>query len=135
MPCTPKLLLTVSKEKTIHSPADSTRVPSKPEYGQNCNGCGYCCAAQACPAALEYISPEIVGACPALEYDGERFYCGLVRRPSLYMSLLNNWADEVLGSLFAQVIGIGVGCDTADPRSEQILCSPRLSEADQCDLF
>lgn len=91
------------------------QAPPKPPFGQTCNGYGDCCAAEPCKLALEDISPELVGPCPALEFEGDRFHCGMVRRPGLYMSLPNDWADELLGPLFAQLLGVGRGCDAEGP--------------------
>ncbi len=91
------------------------RGPAKPLLGEPCNGCGYCCAVEPCGLAREYISPDIHGPCPALEFENGRFHCGLVRRPSLYMRLPNDWADPILGSLFSQALGVGKGCDAEDP--------------------
>ncbi|MBA9070481.1 hypothetical protein FHR71_004247 [Methylobacterium sp. RAS18] len=93
------------------------RGPPKPPLGQACNGCGYSCTAEPCKLALEYISPEIAAPCPALEFEGGRFHCGMVRRPGRYMALPNDWADQFLGPLFAQLLGVGRGCDAEDPGS------------------
>lgn len=90
------------------------RGPPKPAFGQACNGCGYCCAAEPCGIALEYISPHLAGPCPALEFEDGRFHCGMVRRPGLYMSLPNDWADAFLGPLFARMLGVGKGCCADD---------------------
>jgi hypothetical protein len=78
------------------------RGPEKPPFGASCNGCGYCCA-----MAHEYISRDIRGPCPALEFADGIFHRGMVRQPSRYMHLPNNWADEAIGSLFAQMLGVG----------------------------
>jgi len=99
------------------------RGPPKPPSGQACNGCGYCCGAEPCRLALEYISPEIAGPCPALEFEGGRFHCGMVRRPGWYMSLPNDWADELLGPLFARLLGVGRGCDAEDSDRLASRCS------------
>lgn len=95
--------------------ASLERGPEKPPFRASCNGCGYCCALQACAVALEYISRDIEGPCPALEFADGKFHCGMVRQPSRYMLLPNNWADGAIGSLFAQMLGIGKGCDADDP--------------------
>lgn len=50
-----------------------------------------------------------------MEFEGDRFHCGMVRRPGLYMSLPNDWTDELLGPLFAQLLGVGRGCDAEGP--------------------
>lgn len=99
----------------MSGPASLDRGPEKPAFGKPCNGCGYCCALQACAVALEYISPDIEGPCPALEFADGKFQCGMVRQPSRYMPLPNEWADEAIGSLFAQMLGVGKGCDADDP--------------------
>ncbi|WP_311276785.1 hypothetical protein [Methylobacterium sp. WCS2018Hpa-22] len=50
-----------------------------------------------------------------MEYEDGRFVCGMIRHPSRYMpDLPNDWADGYLGSLFAQALGAGKGCDTDD---------------------
>ena len=88
------------------------RLPVKPAYGSSCNGCGWCCATQACGVALEHIPGHPgEGGCEALEYEGGRFLCGMIRRPGHYMRLPNDWADDVLGSMIAEALGAGRGCD------------------------
>ena len=88
----------------------------KPAFGSSCNGCGYCCAEEPCAVAREYIPdhPE-EGPCLALEHEGSRFGCGMIRRPGHYMQLPNDWADAHLGALFAEALGAGKGCDADDP--------------------
>lgn len=88
--------------------------PAKPAYLQPCNGCGVCCALEPCAIAHDYIASDVVGPCPALDYDDGRFVCGMTRRPSRYMGLPNDWADPMIGSLFADALGIGRGCDAGD---------------------
>ncbi|TXN43558.1 hypothetical protein FV227_27785 [Methylobacterium sp. WL119] len=84
----------------------------KPAYGSPCNGCGWCCATQACSVALEHIPGHPAeGACQALERDGKRFVCGMIRRPGHYMGLPNDWADGVLGDMIAATLGSGKGFD------------------------
>lgn len=93
-----------------------TRLPLKPAFGLPCNGCGYCCATAACGVALQFIPdhPED-GPCRAMEYEGGRFVCGMIRHPSRYMpDLPNDWADAYLGQLFAEALGAGRGCDADD---------------------
>ncbi|KQQ39146.1 hypothetical protein ASF58_22915 [Methylobacterium sp. Leaf125] len=92
------------------------RLPVKPAFGSPCNGCGYCCAEEPCAIARENIPdhPE-EGPCLALEHEGGRFVCGMIRRPGHYMRLPNDWADGHLGGLFAQALGAGRGCDAGDP--------------------
>jgi hypothetical protein len=85
--------------------------PAKPLYGTPCNGCGQCCMGQLCPPASE-IWPGRKGPCPALEYEGDRFWCGLIRHSTLYtQEQTDSKADELLSSYFANGVGAGWGCD------------------------
>jgi hypothetical protein len=88
---------------------------AKPRLGQPCNGCGLCCAMEPCGIAREFIPdhPE-EGPCRAMERHDGRFVCGMMRRPSHYMGLPNDWADEHVGSMFAAALGSGQGCDADD---------------------
>lgn len=95
-----------------------TRTLEKPRHGHSCNGCGYCCATEVCALGRKYIvtvDDDHEGACPALEFEGDRFWCGLVRHAGRYMGLPNDWADPVLGSMIAEALGAGRGCDASDP--------------------
>ena len=88
----------------------------KPAYGLPCNGCGYCCVEEPCAIALEHIPDHPrEGACVALEREGDRFVSGMIRRPSPYMQLPNDWTDVHLGRIFAAALGAGRGCDADDP--------------------
>ncbi|MEE7492218.1 hypothetical protein [Methylobacterium oryzae] len=94
------------------------RMIAKPREGQPCTGCGYCCAESACGLAREYVAgvgAKHDGPCPALEFEDGRFWCGLVRHAGRYMDFPEDWADTMLGGLFAQVLGAGQGCDASDP--------------------
>ena len=85
-------------------------VPVKPAKGAACNGCGYCCAEEPCAIAVEYIGAVAEGPCPALEFEAGRAWCSLVRYASRYMDLPNDWADPILGEMFAAALGAGRGC-------------------------
>lgn len=99
--------------------ASRERGPEKPRFGEPCNGCGYCCAAEPCALAVEYVGAGEEGPCPALEFEDGRAWCGLVRHASRYMDLPNDWADQILGEMFAAALGTGRGCDAGDyPLSE-----------------
>lgn len=105
---------------------DSTagqRLPLKPAYDTPCNGCGFCCAAEPCRIAREFIPdhPE-EGPCLAMEFEAGRFVCGMIRRPGHYMQL-PDWADAHLGGLFAQALGAGRGCDADAPEPHLTLCA------------
>lgn len=87
----------------------------KPAHGSPCNGCGWCCAAEPCGVAREHIPGHPAeGPCLALEHEAGRFVCGMIRRPSHYMRLPNDWADVVLGEMIATALGAGRGCDADD---------------------
>lgn len=93
------------------------RLPIKPAFGSACNGCGWCCATEACGVAREHIPDQPAeGPCLALEHDAGRFVCGMIRRPGYYMGLSNDWADGVLGGMIADALGAGRGCDADDPQ-------------------
>lgn len=98
--------------ETIHLPP---KIDAKPRRGQPCNGCGWCCAMEPCELAREFISGPVTAPCPALERQDGRFVCGMIRRPSHYMDLPNDWADQHLGGMFAEALGAGRGCDADDP--------------------
>lgn len=56
----------------------------KPAFGSPCNGCGVCCLARPCPVANSFIGAH-EGACPALEYEQGRYWCGMLRNAHRYM--------------------------------------------------
>lgn len=91
--------------------AITARAPEKPAFGQPCNGCGFCCAAEPCGVARRFVPGAIDGApCPAMEFEHGRFWCGMVRRPGRYLGLLHDWADEFLGGEVSKALGAGKGC-------------------------
>jgi len=99
------------KEQTIHL---HQAAPAKPPEGQACNGCGVCCALETCPAArLRFLQKK--GPCPALEWSPEltRYHCGLLRRPSYYLSWLPAVGESIARHLFSRWIAAGKGCDCA----------------------
>lgn len=85
---------------------------TKPTKGASCNGCGLCCAAQACGLAREFLG-AVGGPCPALERDDSRFWCGLLRVPHKYLGTFPE-ADYLLQPTFAYMLGAGAGCDSDD---------------------
>lgn len=92
------------------------RLPVKPRHGSPCNKCGWCCAEEPCSVARKFIPGHPAeGPCLALEWDEGRFTCGMMRRPSRYMQLPNDWADGVLGGMIAEALGAGRGCDADNP--------------------
>lgn len=86
----------------------------KPELGRPCNGCGHCCEQEVCQLGMDFIRiVPTVTPCPALEVEGGRAYCGLVRRPAHYMFGEDVPASQTgwLSAQFAAALGFGHGCD------------------------
>jgi hypothetical protein len=104
------------------------RLPIKPAFGQPCNGCGYCCAAEPCGIAREFIGADDQGPCPALECEGGRFSCGMIVRPLAYLGRAAGLhgaadappggADAQIGRQIAEALGAGRGWDADDPWGE-----------------
>lgn len=99
----------------------------KPKFGEPCNGCGYCCTVGPCHLAEEFLHCT-TGPCVALEVDGDRFICGLVRNPLGYLFKMAH-PDAVVPVLdaapeseegyqlsvkLASALGLGKGCDADD---------------------
>ena len=74
--------------------------PAKPAWGEACNGCGVCCAAEPCPVGV-LVTGRRRGACRALRWEAaeSRYRCGLIGLP-------------LLGSLVRRLISAGRGCDS-----------------------
>ena len=86
------------------------RLFEKPAEGAPCNGCGWCCISEPC-----LISKEKLGAtdkCPALEVAGDRYACGLITNPGLYLGT-PSFGDPILSQLFGEALGVGKGCDSS----------------------
>lgn len=100
---------------------------TKPKFGDSCTGCGYCCTAQPCALAVEFLKCS-EGPCVALEAQGGRFVCGLVRNPLGYLyqathpeeavpfldSPPSNDVASQLSADIAAALGVGLGCDSTD---------------------
>lgn len=87
--------------------------PPKPKYGEPCNGCGFCCAAEVCwvgKAALQ--DEDAQGPCTFMVFDeaDARFYCGLVREPERFFP--NQVVADCLKNVSVLLLGIGKGCDS-----------------------
>lgn len=80
----------------------------KPPYGDPCNGCGMCCQEEACHLSVVYLGSS-VAPCIALEWDGERYRCGLVLHSSKYLET-PEFGDEVIAPLLSELLGVGKGC-------------------------
>ena len=73
--------------------------PEKPKRGLPCNGCGFCCLAERCEAAVIAIG-DAPGPCPLLTLHDNRFWCGLVETESA----------ASMEPLIKIALGIGTGC-------------------------
>jgi hypothetical protein len=65
-----------------------------------------------CPLAEGVFGGPEERQCPALEPDGERFACGLMKNPMVYamrQTLIHG--KEVMSRTAAHLIGAGRGCD------------------------
>ncbi|SFV14608.1 hypothetical protein SAMN02799631_05924 [Methylobacterium sp. 174MFSha1.1] len=90
--------------------AITAKAPPKPEFGSPCNGCGFCCAAEPCGVARQFVPGAVKGApCPAMEFEHGRFWCGMVRRPGHYLGL-PAWGDEEMGAMIGEALGTEKGC-------------------------
>lgn len=91
-------------------------LPRKPAYGDACNGCGLCCTVTACDLAVAFIEEAETGVrCPALEWEGGRSWCGLIRNPAEYVSpILWLSIGQNVPAFKASVTSdlIGKGCDS-----------------------
>jgi hypothetical protein len=84
---------------------------SKPPHGQPCNNCGLCCANQPCPLGARLFR-KTSGACPALEKDGDKYYCGLAVNPKKYLAgVFSEAKAHELSHGAKLMIGSGIGCD------------------------
>jgi hypothetical protein len=91
---------------------------TKPKFGEPCNGCGKCCAAELCEVA-DRIFPGAVAPCPALEWRDGRSWCGLITNPIGYINPTfpaedREPANDILRPQFLRVIPIGQGCGMED---------------------
>jgi hypothetical protein len=92
----------------------------KPKFGTTCNRCGFCCISERCGIAVQILG-EGPGPCPALEWDGTRSACGILRNPDDHipgfaLARLFNGPQAVaeVQSSLAFTLAIGSGCDSDD---------------------
>ena len=91
--------------------AEPERAPEYPGFRSPCNGCGLCCAAEPCDVARQFLGAT-QGPCPALEFEGGRFWCGVIRRLSHYLSK-PLFGDGMVREILGDLLGIGQGCDSS----------------------
>jgi len=83
----------------------------KPPHGQACTRCGACCLVTLCPLGRALFGFE-VGACPALQWDGDQSVCGLVATPDRYRpTKARLHGRATLANAARHLIGAGQGCD------------------------
>lgn len=84
--------------------------------GNRCNGCGVCCLAEQCAIGVEIFGNTQV--CPALEFDQDRFWCGLMIDPGHYgapiPSGLRELHPEAPARYYRNLISPQAGCDSED---------------------
>ncbi len=90
--------------------------PAKPKIHSPCNGCGLCCVADACEIARAWV-PEAKphAPCPALEFEGGRFWCGMVRHPFKHSPAAAEFGmpEAVFGKEVSETLGgVGGRCDS-----------------------
>ena len=87
--------------------------PAKPPWGQACNGCGVCCAAEPCPVGA-LVSQRRSGACAALLWNekANRYGCGLISDPQRVLGLRGKVATRLISALATRLVAAGKGCDS-----------------------
>ena len=96
-------------DQTIHLHRNA---PRKPAADAPCNGCGVCCAAEPCPVgSLRFLRRR--GPCPALEWHGDLYRCGLLARPRHYLQWLPRRWEGTAHRLLRRWIASGLGCDSS----------------------
>jgi hypothetical protein len=99
--------------KPIQTISLHQQAPDKPAYGEKCNGCGVCCAAEPCPVA-HLLLWQFSGACKALQWkeDKQRYQCGMVVDPGKYLRRLPKRFAPFVGKWCAARIALDIGCDS-----------------------
>jgi hypothetical protein len=87
-----------------------TTAPEKPPWGEPCNGCGYCCAAELCPVGRAVHGEDHPAPCPSMKFRDGRFWCEAV-------TVAESISPEH-GAFIRFRLGIGVGCDSRDPEAQ-----------------
>ncbi len=92
-----------------------SQILPKPKFGQSCNSCGMCCIVEPCKISKEILG-DLPGPCRALESDGDKRVCGLIKRPAWYIFKENVHDDmtDYLSTIYSMALGIEMGCDSDD---------------------
>jgi hypothetical protein len=86
--------------------------PTKPAWGQPCNGCGVCCLQEPCPVGV-LLSRRRSGACDALRWSdpARRYHCGLLSTPEEVLPRALRPFSAWISRRARRWIAAGVGCD------------------------
>ena len=86
--------------------------PSKPLFGQSCNGCGVCCLSEPCPLG-QVLSLRRQGACDALEWHElhKQYRCGLAADPRRHLAWLPQRLVPMAKRMALRWIASSTGCD------------------------
>jgi hypothetical protein len=77
--------------------------PKKSKFGNQCSGCGNCCAKEICAIGKEAF-PHTENPCPGVVYAESRFWCKIVLTEKM----------AKMETLIANALGIGKGCCSDD---------------------
>jgi hypothetical protein len=81
---------------------------------------------QLCPIVIELL-PDAQAPCPAMEFSGERFWCGLIRRPSRYLGTPLQ-SDRVIGPMAS--VELAIGQATQKPGEVSSLTEPPIDSSE-----
>ena len=86
--------------------------PTKPAWGQPCNGCGVCCLQEPCPVGA-LLSRRRHGACDALRWSNaaQRYHCGLLSQPTEVLPRILRPLATPIRHAARRWIAAGLGCD------------------------
>lgn len=82
------------------------KAPMKPRFGETCNGCGYCCAAEVCEVGHVLFGKDCPAPCPGMQFRDGRFLCHAVE--------LADGIGAEYGAYLRLRMGVGRGCDSDD---------------------
>lgn len=74
----------------------------KPDEGQPCNGCGWCCQEEVCGLGREVLGAAAAAPCALLTVHEGRFWCGVIEAATA--------KDVAFGGHLGWRLGIGTGC-------------------------
>ena len=86
--------------------------PTKPAFGQPCNGCGVCCLVAPCPLG-QIVSRRRRSVCAALVWNETQHHyrCGMVEDPRARLRWMPAWMMPAVKRLALRWIASAQGCD------------------------